>query len=302
MRILCGDIGGTNTRLAVWDGALAVVRYFPGSAHATVQGPLSAWLAESGVRPDAACLAVAGPVTDDRCVATNLPWIVDGEELSREYGFPFHVVNDFAAAARGTTLLKPTDVVQLGGESPVPAAPVAVLGAGTGLGEALLVGNAVVAGEGGHAEFGPSTEREARLAAWLIGRFGRASWEHVLSGRGLVNLLQFCCFEVGRSPPAWVGEPDAPARVVDSEPEVVAWFAELYGSEAGNMALRVIARGGVYLAGGIAPRIVNVLEQGGFRRRFEAKGAVGAAIRDIPAYVITHPHLGLLGAAASWER
>lgn len=301
MRILCGDIGGTNTRLASWDGTLGHIRTYLGATNTSVQGPLQAWLSESGVRPDAACLAVAGPVANNRCVATNLPWIVDGKELSDAFGFPVRVVNDFAAAAKGTTLLGASDVVQLGGKDREQGEPVAVLGAGTGLGEAFVVGKQVVPGEGGHAEFGPSNDREVRLSAWLQSHYGRASWEHVLSGRGLANLYRFTCFEEGRSVPEWALGSDAPARVVDTEPLVVSWFAELYGSEAGNMALRVMARGGVFLAGGIAPRIVSALQAGGFRQRFESKGAVGAAIRDIPAFVITHPHLGLLGAAASWQ-
>lgn len=299
MKRLCGDVGGTNARLALWDGELSQQRQYPSGAHAHLADVIEAWLGESGVRPAAACLAVAGPVADNRCVATNLPWVIDGDELGRAFGFPVRIVNDFQAAARGTTLLSTRDVVQLGGKDPVPGAPVAVLGAGTGLGEAFLVGGHVIAGEGGHAEFGPGTEREARLAAWLVQRYGRASWEHVLSGAGLVNLARFARHERGEPEPAWLDDREsAPARVSAEEPDTVAWFCELYGAEAGNMALRVLARGGVYLCGGIAPRLAGQLAAGGFRRRFEAKGKLGAAIESVPVYVSLHPALGLLGAAA----
>jgi glucokinase len=175
---------------------------------------------------------------------------------------------------------------------------VAVLGAGTGLGEAWLIGGHVVAGEGGHAEFGPGNAREARLSAWLVERYGRASWEHVLSGAGLVNLARFLRAERNETIPAWMAEPGAPAQVSASDPEAVSWFAELYGAEAGNMALRVLARGGVYLCGGVAPRLLPALQAGGFRRRFESKGKLSAAIADVPVFVVTHPALGLLGSAA----
>ena len=302
MRILCGDIGGTNTRLGLWDGVLGDVRHYSGAAFDGISGPVEAWLSTTGLRPDAACLAVAGPVSENRCATTNLPWIIDGLELGERFRFPFQIVNDFAAAARGTTFLGEADRVQIGGGAAVSGGPVAVLGAGTGLGEALLVFDRVVAGEGGHAEFGPSNERETRLAAWLVARYGRASWEHVLSGAGLANLFCFSCFEQGKSAPDWATTAEGPARVVQESPETVAWFAELYGSEAGNMALRSLSVGGVFLAGGIAPRILPALQEGGFRRRFESKGKVSGAIRNIPVFAITHPALGLLGAAASWGK
>ncbi len=298
---LTGDIGGTHARLAGFDPALrrlGDVRTYASAAHPDVASVLSAWLRDTGVRPSAVCLGIAGPVLGNRCLATNLPWSLDGAELSADFGFPVRLVNDFYAAARGVSRLEPRDVVQIGGGPAVAGEPIGVIGAGTGLGEALVVGERVVPGEGGHAEFGPGSEREAAFAAWLIARDGRASWEQVLSGSGLVNLARFTLVERGEAAPGWMNEADAPRRVMESMPEVVAWFAELYGAEAGNVALRALTRGGVYLCGGIAPRMVEVLASGGFRRRFEGKGKVGAAIVSIPTFVVTHPSLALLGAAA----
>lgn len=298
---LTGDIGGTHARLASFDPALrqlAEVRTYASAAHPDVASVLGAWLADTGICPSAACLGIAGPVLGNRCVATNLPWSLDGAALAAELGFPVRLVNDFYAAARGVSRLEPRDVVQIGGGPAVAGEPVGVIGAGTGLGEALAVGERVVPGEGGHAEFGPGSEREAAFAAWLIARDGRASWEQVLSGPGLVNLAGFTLAERGVAVPGWMSEPDAPRQVLERMPEVVAWFAELYGAEAGNVALRALTRGGVYLCGGLAPRMIGALAAGGFRRRFEGKGKVGAAIASIPTFVVTHPALGLLGAAA----
>lgn len=303
MNLLCGDVGGTSARLAACvgragRGGLVDERHYPSNKHADLTTILRRWLADTGMRPSAACLALAGPVVANRCVATNLPWVVDGDALGETLGFPVRLVNDFYAAARGVALLGPADRVQIGGGEAVPGAPVAVLGAGTGLGEAYVVAGQVVPGEGGHCELGASSERESRLIAWLVAREGRASWEHVLSGPGLVRLARFLAEEARRPLPPWIDDPDAPARVSASDAEVVRWFCELYGAEAGNMALRVLARGGVYVAGGIAPRMLPALVAGGFRRRFEAKGKLGEAIAGIPVYVVTHPALGLLGAAA----
>ena len=294
MHILCGDVGGTNTRLALWaDGRLQHERQWPSGGFPGIEAPVERWISETGVRPDRASFAVAGPVRDQRCVTTNLPWVVDGSALTALLGCPTRVINDFHAAARGCTLLGAQDRVQIGGGEPVPGAPIAVLGAGTGLGEAFLVGETVIPGEGGHCELGPTDARELGLASWLIERFGRASWEHVLSGAGLTHLARYIHVSRGEPEPDW-----DPSQVVERCPEAVEWFCALYGAEAGNMALRVLARGGVYLCGGIAPRIVDRLGAGEFRRRFEAKGKLRAAIRDIPAFVVTHPALGLLGAAA----
>lgn len=295
---LCGDIGGTHARLAPFDsGALGEVRKYVSGDHRDATALVVTWMRETGLRPTAACLGIAGPVIGNQCVATNLPWDLDGALLSEALGFPVLLINDFHAAARGVSRLGESDRVQVGGGLPVMGAPVGVIGAGTGLGQAIVVGGSVVAGEGGHAEFGAGTVREAALAVWLMERHGRASWEHVLSGPGLVRLARFTLEEGGLEVPAWLDHPNAPQRVMETMPDVVEWFAELYGAEAGNLALRSLAHGGVYVCGGIAPRMLPTLLAGGFRRRFEAKGKVGAAIAAVPVFVVTHPALGLLGAA-----
>lgn len=298
MRILVGDIGGTHTRLACWqDGVLLDERRYDSRESAGLDGPVRAWMDATRTRVDRAAFGVAGPVRDGVCTATNLPWVVDAAALTRELGVPVSVVNDFHAAARGVTLLQRDDWVEVVAGDVIPGAPVAVLGAGTGLGEALVVAGHVVAGEGGHCGFGPSTPRETRLAAWLIATRGRASWEDVLSGPGLVTLARFDALDTGGALPDWIDDDDAPARVSVERPDLMRWFAELYGAEAGNLALRALPRGGVWLCGGIAPRMLDVLHEGAFERAFRAKGKVAHALEGIPVRVVIHPGVALLGAA-----
>ncbi len=294
---LVGDIGGTSVRFARADQGLHDEVSWPSARFSGIEQALRGYVHHVGRSPTALALGVAGPVSGRRCVTTNLPWTLDADVLAAEFGAPVYLMNDFHAAARGLAALGPADVVQLGGAAPVEGAPVALLGAGTGLGEAIVWGGRILAGEGGHADFGPATAREVALAGWLIQERGRAEWEDVLSGSGLVNLARFTLVDRGATVPAWLGEADAPARVLREMPDVGRWFAELYGAEAGNCALRCIALGGVYLAGGVTLHLLDVLRSGGFRRRFEEKGRLARAIAEIPVYVVTHPSLGLLGAA-----
>ncbi|HNH47092.1 MAG TPA: glucokinase, partial [Myxococcota bacterium] len=308
MDLLCGDIGGTSTRLALWqNGALKLERVYPSTSFSSLETPLREWLAEVPLRPTSACLGVPGPVVGNRCVTTNLPWVVDGEELSFKLGFPVRLINDFHAAARGISLLDETDRVQIRAGDGLPGAPVAVLGAGTGLGQAHIVGTQVLPGEGGHSDFAPANALERDLAAWLETRVGlrppeatapHVCWEDVLSGPGLLNIHLFLCARRGRPEPWWVNEPDAPARVSEVDPEAVRMFWGFYGAEAGNMALRLLTRGGVYLCGGIAPRLLDALPGSDFEQRFSQKGALSHALEGIPVFVVRHPSLGLLGAAA----
>lgn len=294
---LVGDIGGTSVRFAHADRGLLAEVSWSSAAFSGVDEALRRYVRHVGEAPSAIALGVAGPVSGRRCVTTNLPWEVDADALSAEFGAPVCLINDFHAAARGLAALGRGDVVQLGGGDRVAGAPVALLGAGTGLGEAVVSGETIVPGEGGHADFGAGTAREVALAGWLIQERGRAEWEDVLSGPGLVTLAHFTFAERGAPVPPWLGQPEAPARVLREMPEVAAWFAELYGAEAGNCALRCMARGGVYLAGGVTLHVLPALRAGGFRRRFEDKGRLGRAVAEIPVYVVTHPSLGLLGAA-----
>lgn len=308
MNLLCGDIGGTSTRLALWQkNALKQERSYTSLSFSSLETPLRDWLAEVPERPDAACLGVPGPVVQNRCVTTNLPWVVDGEELSFKLGFRVHLINDFHAAARGISLLSEADRLQVRMGTPLSGAPIAVIGAGTGLGQAFLVAGHVVPGEGGHADFAPANGEEREFAAWLEQQLPprpadaigvHVCWEDVLSGPGLLNIHRYLCKRRGQPEPWWIREPDAPARVSEIDPEAVRWFWAFYGAEAGNMALRLLARGGVYLCGGIAPRLVDSLATSSFEQRFSQKGALSHALDQIPVYVVAHPSLGLLGAAA----
>lgn len=315
--ILCGDIGGTATRLALYDPEapggspqLSSVRVYPSASLSGPLEPIRRWERETGHRPDRVCLGIAGPILQNACRLTNLPWAVDGDALSADLGRPVRLINDFHAAARGISLLGPRDVRTLRPGTPAPGAPIAVIGPGTGLGEAYVVGDLVLPGEGGHAGFAPGTDRERRLSARLSAQAdpgAHVCWEDVLSGPGLVRLHRFLQEERGAAGtaagPAGIDldGPDAPARVAAADPEAVAWFWELLAVEAGDMALRLLCRGGVYLCGGIPPRLADRLTGpllARFLHRFADKGALSHALDGVPVYLVLHPDPGLLGAAA----
>jgi glucokinase len=351
MIVLAGDIGGTNARLALFEVEPAhgngrprltlilerttpsrsspsldvIVESFLRVAETETGGRLgSGGLAAGGVAKNiaAACLGIAGPIENNRCQATNLPWVVDGRLLATSLGIErVTLVNDFSAAALGVTAVGPSELASLGGGAPVPHGPIAVLGAGTGLGEALLLWSGslgryeVVPSEGGHADFAPRTPMEAGLLQYLSSKYGRVSCERVLSGNGLVDIFSFLALEPACRP---LIQPDtaavlaAPTTDHDVAAEIskrglagtdpicemsLALFCSVMGAVAGNMALGVLATGGVFVAGGIAPRILPYLQKGGFREAFERKGRLHTLVERIPAFVVTHPQPGLLGAA-----
>lgn len=320
MRVLAADIGGTKTVAAVCvvDGdrvtPLAQRRY-ESRAHASLGEILAAFVQEvslDGV--SAACFGVAGPVEDGRCRTTNLPWDIDGDALRTALRLPIvRVVNDFHAAAAGVAALDPSQRVEVQRGSPLPRAPRVVIGAGTGLGEATVVWGGddwvCVPGEGGHADFAARTAREARLADALRARYGRVSWERVVSGMGVADIYAHLRDDVGLpESPAVAGEIRAGdlGAVVGAHAlagddalcvEALDLFLEAYGAEAGNAALRVLARGGVFLAGGIAAKVLPKLLDGAFLRGFLDKGRMRGLAASMPVYVVTEPALGLLGAA-----
>ena len=334
MTVLAGDIGGTNSRLAIYDVPATGLRgvkpifeqTYPSAAHPSLDGIAEKFLtaaagavgARAGV--DSGCFGIAGPIEHNICRATNLPWVVDGNALAQKLGIARVVlVNDFHAAALGVTAVEAHELVALGGDVRVAQGPMAVLGAGTGLGQAFLLWSAaqnryqVVPSEGGHVDVAARTPLEHGLVAFLTGKYGRVSCERVLSGRGLVDAFKFLSEE-----PACRGlirpETAAALSAGDNDPAAeisrraiagtdplcemaLALFCSVLGAVAGNLGLMVLATGGVYVAGGIAPRILPFLQRGGFREAFDRKGRLHTLVERIPAYVVTHAQPGLLGAA-----
>lgn len=311
---LVADIGGTNARFGVEDyatGALRLIRRYSVSDYPRFRDILQRFLEdvaeEGGWRgwPNAACLALACAVDGDSIRFTNSPWVVDRREVRDALGGgPLILLNDFAAVGYAIADLKPEDWFQVGGHLPEPRRPIAVLGPGTGLGVCSLVpvgaGRKVIEGEGGHVDFAPVGEREMAVLACLARRFGRVSVERLLSGAGIVNIYRALA-EVNGEPAPQDGPAAITAAAVAGEDrlcaDTLAMFCEILGGCAGNLALTLGAKGGVYIAGGIVPRFIDFVVASGFRRRFEAKGRFNDYLADIPVRIVTREHLGLVGAA-----
>jgi len=302
---LVGDIGGTNARFA-WVGAsgrpqgsetLAVCDY-PGIAEA-----ISAF---AGDRPIAeACIAVACPAHDDIIRFTNSPWQFSQRGLKERFGLDrLVVVNDFTALALSVPGLGDGEIERIGGGDTISGAPIAVIGPGTGLGVSGLVQRngqwAALSGEGGHVGFAPADEEEIEILKVLAKRFGRVSVERLLSGSGLKNLYDALCEIEGTAGIAEDAAAISRLGLAGEDPAAVAAierFCLILGSVAGDLALTLVARGGAYIGGGMAPRFLDVLRSGGFRRRFEDKGRFRDLMSSIPTSVITAENPALIGAA-----
>jgi glucokinase len=311
MRVLAGDIGGTHTRLAIYEDAEIIhERQYPSQAIKDITEHLDNFIKGfKSSMPQKACLAIAGVIDGNRVKATNLPWAIDSEEAAKSLGMKdedVRLVNDFEAAAWGITALMPGQLIKIGGAEPKPDRPKALIGAGTGLGEAIIApieGGRVkiITTEGGHADFAPVNETEIGLLRHLIKRFGHVSTERVLSGPGLVNIHNFLLEKKGGSPDTAITDPSEITKGAIERGDIacietLALFSSIYGAEAGNLALRCLATGGIYLGGGIAARILPFLTDGGFRKAFEAKGRMSAILKNIPVFLVTEPRLGLIGA------
>jgi glucokinase len=316
--VLGGDLGGTKVLLGLFsvDGtqcAATCSRSFPSADYGDLPSIVRAFLGPDCPGIDAAVIGVAGPVTGGRARLTNLPWTVDADDLRTLLGTPsVEVINDIQATAYGVLTLPDTAFTQLSGSTP-RAGSAAVIAAGTGLGQAGLYwdGHAhhVVASEGGHADFAPRTVLEAALCDHLRHRFGHASYERVLSGPGLVNIYEFLR-DTGRGeePPDLARRLEAhdPAAVISelalagTAPictQALDLFVSIYGAEAGNLALKFYAIGGVFVAGGIAPKIESKLRDGTFVAAFRDKGRMAALMETIPVRIVLEPRAGLAGAA-----
>ena len=319
---LAGDVGGTKTYLGLFRPGPTdrpvpiVVREFATLDFDSLGEVVEAFFDDVGERAiEAACVGAAGPVTAMVARLTNVPWLVDGSRLSeRLNGAAVALLNDLEAMAYAVPVLEPEELVVLQDGMPMPTGNAALIAAGTGLGEALLhnVDGRFLpsASEGGHADFAARTPRELALVAELARIYGRVDVERVLSGPGLVNLFRFthgtqdlrtACRVIGpHEDPA-----ELPALITTSAlerrcarcVEALDMFAEAYGAEAGNLALRSAATAGVYLGGGIAPKILPALQQGNFLDAFCDKDPLTDMLRTVPVMVILNPQAALLGAA-----
>jgi glucokinase len=299
---LAGDIGGTKVLLALVDAAGRIVqqRRLASAEFASFDELLGAYLKSVGVPIDGGCLAVAGPVADDGRTAkiTNLPWTIDAAKLERQFGLGrLSLINDFAGVALGVTALTPDQLVTLQAGEPRADGVKLVIGAGTGLGMALLVpeghGWRVLPGEGGHVGFAPQDDTQARVWKALLGEYGRVTAERLISGPGLAAIHRVLTGE--NADPAEISER---ALIGNDAARLTAEvFLAAYGAFAGDMALTVLARGGVYLAGGIAAKILPLMQAGTFIAAFNAKAEHAGLARRMPVRVATDPEIGLHGAA-----
>jgi glucokinase len=303
---LLGDIGATNARFSLLaNDALGPVTEFEVARYTRFPDVVAAFLNmhRDQMPVTNALLAAAGPVESERCKLTNCSWIIDVNELRTTFGLAkVRVVNDFAATAYSLPSLTPVDLYAIGGGRAVPRAPMAVLGPGTGLGVACLVPGskepAVIAGEGGHATFAPASHREDAVIDYLRRHFGHVSAERVVSGAGLENLYQAIAVLDEREVPSRDAAEITKTALNGTCPTACAaldMFCALLGSFSGNVALTFGARGGVYIAGGIAPRIAEFIGRSEFRERFEEKGRLRPYLEAIPSNVIVHSAAAFMG-------
>jgi glucokinase len=304
-RVLLGDIGGTNARLALaTDSVLGPITSFEVSRFSRFTDVVDLFLREdrhrSGLRH--ALFSIAAPIHGERCVLTNSPWVIDVIELRTAFGVQSQLLNDFAAVAHSLPLLSPADLAKIGGGVANKTSPMAVLGPGTGLGVACLIRRTgkpvVIPSEGGHATLAATCDREDQIIQYLRRRFGHASAERAVSGPGLENIY-LAIGALDRVETALQNATQITRSALSGEcrvaVEALNVFCAFLGSFAGNVALTFDARGGVYIAGGISPRIVNFMRQSQFRARFEAKGRFRDYLKEIPANVITHPAAAFVG-------
>ncbi|ANI31341.1 glucokinase [Yersinia entomophaga] len=306
---LVGDVGGTNARLAlcaVATGEISQAKTYSGLEFDSLEEVIRQYLAEHNVAVEDACLAIACPITGDWVAMTNHTWAFSIAEMQRNLDLSkLEIINDFTAVSMAIPMLSPQDVIQFGGKDKQPGKPVAVYGAGTGLGVAHLVHVdrrwLSLPGEGGHVDFAPNSEEEDCILAVLRKELGHVSVERVLSGPGLVNLYRGIVISDHRVPENLAPKDVTERALADSCTDcrrALSLFCVIMGRFGGNLALNLSTFGGVYIAGGIVPRFMEFFKASGFRGAFEDKGRFKDFLVDIPVYMITHQQPGLLGAGA----
>jgi len=320
--ILAGDIGGTKTVLALYtkeaQGELICVRdaTFVSADYAQFDDLLQCFM-EYDNRVESVCLAIAGPIIEQRCVTTNLPWVIEAKALMQLLSTPkVKLLNDLEAMAIGMLKSPESDLLELNPSAQAVQANRAVIAAGTGLGEALLYWDGVqyhpIATEGGHCDFSPQTEQQDQLLQYLRPHFeGRVSWERLLSGDGFGYLYDFFiatqsaveCIEIAHykgDRNALISRLGVTGKDATCE-QVVHLFVELYGIEMGNLALKSMATGGIFIGGGIAPKILPALQTGAFLQAFTRKGRFTKLLQTVSVKISMNPNTPLLGAATYWE-
>lgn len=320
--ILAGDVGGTKVHLALYDFINGKLEYkrderYPAKNYAGLQEIVREFLGAEKVT--SACFGVPGPVRDGRLRLTNLPWTLDSRELSNELGIQYvFLINDLEANGYGIAELQPNQIYTLSEGDASQTGNRALIAAGTGLGEGILIWNGrshtPYPSEGGHADFAPRNEDEIDLLRFLKQKYnGRISFERVVSGMGLTNVYEFLREVRGIEEPTWLAE-----RMANEDPNAVItelamaarseicekaldMFVSAYGAESANLALKVLSVGGFYVGGGIAPRIIEKLKDGSFMRAFTDKGRLSQLLVNMPVRVILESRAALLGAAAYAE-
>ena len=321
--LIAGDIGGTKTVLALFDvaaGETGITRHpvlertFPSHQYQSLELIVEEFLRDSDHPVSAGSFGVAGPVVENRAQVTNLPWVIEANAMRERFGFEVHLLNDLEALATAVPHLEATDLITLNEGEPVEKGAIAVIAPGTGLGEAFLVWHdrryRSHPSEGGHCAFGPTTPLQLEMLNYWLPRMGHVSYERVCSGIGIPNIYTFLR-ETGRyDEPPWLHEalstsadltPVIVNAAVAGEAEIcsatLVLFMEILGDQTGNLALTVLATGGVYLGGGIPARILPQLQKGPFMKFFRDKGRFSAMMADIPVHVIFNPKAALYGTA-----
>lgn len=329
MNVLAGDIGGTKTNLGIFAvnaqqvSSIVEATYISASYH-SLEEIITDFLAQLKINKQeapvtTACFGVAGPVKNNHCEVTNLPWIIDALQIKKQFGWQaVNLLNDLEANAWGIAALDEDDFIILNegdlNTHSSASGNASIIAAGTGLGEAGLFWDGTkhipFASEGGHTDFSPGTEQEYRLHQFLSNKYhGHVSWERIVSGMGLENLYQFLCYEAQCQPPAWLQQQmqsgDTAAAIANAAmtgkdklcQQALDWFIHLYGVEAGNHALKIMSSGGVFLGGGIAPKIIQQLQSGSFMQAFCDKGRMRHLLEAMPVKVIMNDKTALYGPA-----
>jgi glucokinase len=295
--ILAGDIGATKTALALVDGEPVHQARFESRDYESFDRIVAEFLGEARYEPERACFGVAGPVSDRKCRTTNLPWLVDADRIEREFGIPrVKLINDLVAVATAVPHLREHELAVLQDGERDPHGAIGIVAPGTGLGQASLTwtgeGYRAWPSEGGHSSFAPNSSQQVALLAFLSERYGHVSDERACSGSAVPDLYEFLAGRPADEP--------APAILGARTPESIAvldLFVGILGGIAGDMALRMLATGGLYLGGGIPPRILDRLKQPDFLDAFRAKGRFHDWLARIPVAVILDPDAALRGAA-----